>query len=152
MNTPSVVSLPKKDQVNPDLYPCKVWYENGIIYVEYVGEINLTKILAIYEESLKIIDSKQLDMVPFIGIADKITSVKLKVSEYSQVISAYNIAAYASGAWFVGVDPKVKIILKTISSAFLSNKLKFVETLADAQNEVRKMRGNSSLLDESKIE
>jgi hypothetical protein len=148
----SISSLSGKIEIsqavaNPDLYPCRVWYDGGIIYVEYVGQITLAKILAIYKEALRIIETEHLDFVPFIGLADKITDVKLSMSEYAKVVSAYNITTYASGAWFVGVTPSVKLILKTISASFLSNKLKFVDALEEAQREARQLISDTSILD-----
>jgi len=128
--------------------PNKAWFKNGILYNEIHGVINLATMLDLVKLDKELIIQNNLKLVPSIHILTDTSGedFKIKPSEYGKLIIAGNILMFYSGIWVVGADNELREKSKIIQKLFFSEKLRWVDTLDQAEADIKANNDNGLAL------
>jgi hypothetical protein len=130
----------------------RAWIEDKILYNEYIGEISMHNVLAMEEQSMSLIKTNKIRLIPVIVILKDMhnTQLNLKLSDWSKIISSVGLIEHLSGVWVVGADETTEKMLNIPNKMFLDNKIKFVSTLAVAQVDAKQGQYSKEAILETK--
>ena len=119
----------------------KVWFKDGILYSELHGIITLGAILDLQRQGVELIKQHNIDVAPNINIMTdtKDEDFKVKLSEFSKMISSILTVNHVSGIWIVDADEILRKKNEPLAKLFFSGKIRYVDTLEQAESEAREM-------------
>jgi hypothetical protein len=119
----------------------KVWMKDGVVYSELHGIITLEDILDIEAQGAEIMKQHNINIAPYISIMNEAKSedFHIKLSDFSKMISSRDSIKHTSGIWIVGADKVIRKKNELSDKLFFGGKIRYVDTLEQAETEVRKM-------------
>jgi hypothetical protein len=116
-----------------------VWIEDGILYNQYLNEVTLENVLEHQQNSIQLLKEKGINLLPMIAIFVNVTKegFKLTLANYAKILVKNDLTKFVACVWIVGASPEVQRIVNVFNKAFLSNRLRFAQTLEEAKTNAK---------------
>jgi len=118
----------------------RTWFEDGIVYTEFVHPVNAAAIKAMQNKGLEVLAQTGANHVPYIVIikGEAQGNMHIGLGDMGKIVS-HEFTKHISSIWTVGRTQAHNKITDAINHYFLGNRMHFVDTLEEAQAGARQL-------------
>lgn len=120
----------------------RTWIEDGVLCVLHKkGKLSLETILETEKDSAELIKQNKIVTIPVIVDLSKVDddSYDMRLSNIGKVISSsHDLFQHESRIWIVGAKTKIRDMSELFSKMFMSGRIQYADTFAEAKSEALK--------------